>query len=79
MPAAGSCGGVAVAAMAMKHTPAEEVAEWVEESTSRQGVPVKVDDPGVIEGVVMLLREGRVPVRAARPVKAGRGRSGCGP
>jgi hypothetical protein len=77
MPAAGSWGGVA--AMAMNRPTAEVVAEWVEESTSRQGVPVKVEDPGVIGRVAVLLGEGRLPVRAARPVKAGRGRSGCGP
>ena len=77
MPAAGSWGGVA--AMAMNRPTAEVVAAWVAESTARQGVPVKVEDPGVIERVAVLLGVGRVPVRAARPVKAGRGRSGCGP
>ena len=77
MPAAGSRGGVA--ATAMNRPTAGEVAAWVAESTARQGVPVKVDDPGAIERVAVLLGEGRVPVRAARPVKAGRGRSGCGP
>ena len=49
MPAAGSRSGVAV--VAMKHTPAE-VAGWVEESAARQGVPVKVEDPGAVERVV---------------------------
>jgi hypothetical protein len=77
MPAAGSWGGAA--AVAMNRPTAEEVAAWVEESTARQGVPVKVEDSGAVERVAVLLGVGRVPVRAARPGGAGRGRSGCGP
>ena len=76
MSSAGSCGGVAAVAV----TPTREVAAaWVEESTARQGLPVKVDDPGVIERVVTLLREGREPVRAARSARGGKGRSGSDP
>jgi hypothetical protein len=54
----------------------EEVAAWVEETTRRQGVPLRVEEPGTVDAVVTLLREGRVPVRAARSGRGGKGRSG---
>jgi len=72
---AGSWG--AVGARALGHDPV--VVAWVEATAARQGVPVKVEEPGVVGGVVTLLREGRAPVRAARRRRGGRGRSGSGP
>jgi len=65
--------------MAVKQPRLEEVAAWVEETTRCQGVPVKVEEPGAVDAVVTLLREGRVPVKAARSEKAGKGRSGSDP
>lgn len=70
---AGAFGGVA--AMAVKGPTPEEVAAWVEETTRRQGVPLKVEEPGAVDAVVTLLREGRVPVRAAKSDRGGKGRS----
>jgi len=57
----------------------EEVAAWVEETTRRQGVPVKVEETGTVDAVVTLLREGREPVRAATAGRGGKGRSGSDP
>jgi hypothetical protein len=75
MSSAGSSGAVAV--VALSHDPV--VVAWVEATAARQGVPVKVEDLGAIERLAVLLGEGRVPVRAARPGRGGRGQSGCGP
>jgi hypothetical protein len=67
----------AVAAGAVGHGPV--VVAWVEATTARRGVPVKVSEPGAVERVATLLRGGRVPVRAARRRRGGRGRNGCDP
>jgi len=72
---AGSWGAVAL--VALSHDPV--VVAWVEESTARQGLGVKVQDPGAIGRVAVLLRGGGERVRVARRRRAGRGRSGCGP
>lgn len=55
------------------------VVAWVVESTARQGVSVKVVEPGVVGRVAVLFREGGRRVRAARWGGGGRGRSGCDP
>jgi hypothetical protein len=67
----------AVAVVAVSHDPV--VVAWVEATAARQGVPVKVEEPGVVERVVTLLREGGEPVRAARRRRGGRGRIGSDP
>lgn len=75
MSSAGSWGAVAV--VAVGHDPV--VVAWVEATTVRQGVPVKVEEPLAVERVAVLLRGGGGPVRAARPGRGGKGRSGCDP
>ncbi|MCH7584872.1 MAG: hypothetical protein IH941_06905 [Acidobacteria bacterium] len=46
----------------MNNPTAEQVTEWVEESTAAQGVPFKVTDPGVIASVAVLLDDDTEPV-----------------
>ena len=75
MSSAGSWGAVAL--VALSHDPV--VVAWVEATTARQGLRVKVQDLGAIGRVAVLLRGGGERVRAARRRRGGRGRSGCGP
>jgi len=51
-----------VAAMAIEQPTPEEVAAWVERTTTAQGVAVRVSDPEAVEAVASLLRDGREPV-----------------
>ena len=73
MSSAGSRG----AARAVGHDPV--VVAWVEATTARQGLPLKVGDRLVVERVAVLLRGGGERVRAARRRRGGRGRNGCDP
>ena len=45
----------------------EEVAGWVERSTTEQGIPVRVSDRRVAEAVAALLGAGREQVRSEPP------------
>lgn len=46
---------------------ADVARRWVEDSCARQGVPVKVEDPLVMDDVAELLSAGRDPAISARP------------
>ena len=55
------------------------VRRWVEDSCVEQGVDVKVIDPTTVHQVAILLGAGREPVRAAKSVRLGQGRSSSDP